>query len=136
MEKILEDMDIGIYKELEKDLEKYVTAITESRYSDVKLKEGLPQGFVRADGEVVLYELLSHGTKDVLGLALRLSMANHFLRDAEGFMAMDDPLVNLDHARQRRAAEIIKVYADEKQVLVFTCHPANAELLGGHKITL
>jgi len=134
--KILEDMDIDTYKGLEKDLEKCVASITENRYSEVKLEEGLPQGFVRSDGEVVFYDLFSHGTKDMLGLALRLSMANHFLRDAKGFMAMDDPLVNLDPARQRRAAEIINAYADKKQVLVFTCHPANAELLGGHMTKL
>jgi exonuclease SbcC len=135
-EKILEDMDIGTYEELEKDLEKYVAVITEDRYSAAKMEEGLPQGFVRADGEVVFYEFFSQGTKDVLGLALRLSMANHFLIDTEGFVAMDDPLVNLDPARQRQAAEIIKVYGENKQVLIFTCHPANAELLGGNKITL
>lgn len=131
-DKILEDMDIGTYDELENDLKKYVATITENRYSKVRLEEGLPQGFVRTDGKVLSYNLFSHGTKDMLGLALRLSMSNHFLKDADGFLIMDDPLVNLDPARQKRAAEVIKAYADKKQTLVFTCHSANAELLGGH----
>ncbi len=134
--KILKDMDVGTYGELEKDLRRYVAAITDNRYSEVRLQSGLPSGFVRRDGTLLSYDLLSMGTKDMLGLALRLSMADHFLHDAEGFLIMDDPLVNLDPERQRRAAEIIRTYARKKQTIVFTCHPANAELLGGHAAEL
>jgi uncharacterized protein YhaN len=49
---------------------------------------------------------------------------------------MDDPLVNMDPARQEKAAELIKEYASNKQVLIFTCHPRHAELLGGNQIKL
>ncbi len=135
-EKILEEMDSNTYEGLEKDLEKYVATITENRYSNVEMEEGFPLGFVRDDGAVVLYELLSHGTKDILGLALRLSMANYFLNDADGFIAMDDPLVNLDPRRQQKAVEILKDYASQKQLLIFTCHPGHGDLLGGHLIRL
>ncbi len=135
-EKMLEKADENTYQGLKEDLERYVAMITENRYSQVDMKEDIPQGFIRGDGEVLFYELLSYGTKDVLGLALRLSMANHFLRDSDGFLAMDDPLVNMDPKRQEKAAELLKTYATQKQVLVFTCHPSHAELLGGNKIVL
>lgn len=135
-ENILGKMDISTYQELERDIEKYVSAMTGKRYSKIKMEEGLPQGFIRDDGKVLFHELLSHGTKDVLGLALRLSMAKHFLRDADGFLLMDDPLVNLDPDRQKKAVEIINEYAKEKQILIFTCHPTRADLLSGHKIEL
>lgn len=135
-ENILGKMDISTYQELERDIEKYLSAMTGKRYSKIKMEEGLPQGFIRDDGKVLFHELLSHGTKDVLGLALRLSMSKHFLRDADGFLIMDDPLVNLDPDRQKKAVEIINEYAEQKQILIFTCHPSHAELLGGHKILL
>lgn len=80
--------------------------------------------------------MLSIGTRDVLSLALRLSMANHFLKEANGFLIMDDPLVNLDPDRQKKAAEVLKEYAKHKQMVIFTCHPSHAELLGGHPIKL
>ncbi len=132
---ISEQMDSGIYDDLKNDLEKLVSALTNGRYEQVELKEGLPKGFIR-DGELLTYELLSAGTKDVLAMALRLSMASHFLKNADGFLIMDDPLVDLDPERQKKAAELLRKYAEEKQILIFTCHPSHAELLEGHQIML
>jgi exonuclease SbcC len=63
-------------------------------------------------------------------------MANHFLKEANGFLMMDDPLVNMDPERQRRVAELLKAYATKKQVMIFTCHPSHAELLGGNRIEI
>jgi len=135
-ENILGKMDTSTYQELERGMGKYVSTITSGKYSKIKMEEGLPLGFIRDDGEVLFHELLSHGTKDILGLALRLSMAKHFLRDADGFLIMDDPLVNLDPDRQRKAVELLKDFAKRKQVLIFTCHPSHADLLGGNRIML
>lgn len=132
---ISEQMDSGMYDDLKNDLEKLVSALTNGRYGQVELKEGLPRGFIR-DGELLTYELLSAGTKDVLAMALRLSMANHFLKNADGFLIMDDPLVDMDPERQKKAAELLRKYAEEKQILIFTCHPSHAELLDGHQIML
>lgn len=132
---ISEQMDSGMYDDLKNDLEKLVSALTNGRYEQVELKEGLPKGFIR-DGELLTYELLSAGTKDVLAMALRLSMASHFLKNADGFLIMDDPLVDLDPERQKKAAELLRKYAEEKQILIFTCHPSHAELLEGHQIML
>lgn len=133
---ISEQMDTGTYDELKKDMEKFVSSLTNGRYAQVELEEGLPQGFIRNDGELLTYELLSAGTKDVLAMALRLSMANHFLKNDDGFLIMDDPLVDLDPERQKKAAELLKIYAKNKQILIFTCHPSHAELLDGHQIML
>lgn len=135
-EQILAEADDGLFAQLESDLERYVATITDGRYREVAMEEGLPQGFERADGEIVLYELLSHGTRDVLSLALRLSMASRFLSGTDGFLAMDDPLVNLDPERQQKAAAILKEYAENQQVLVFTCHPSHAGLLGGNLVQM
>jgi len=49
---------------------------------------------------------------------------------------MGDPLVNMDPARQEKAAELMKEYASNKQILIFTCHARHAELLGGNQIKL
>jgi exonuclease SbcC len=135
-EKLLGEMDSSTHLALQKDLEHYVSVMTGDRYKQVRMEEGLPEGFVRGDGRVLTHELLSIGARDVLSLALRLSMANHFLKDANGFLIMDDPLVNLDPDRQKKAVEVLKAYAEQKQVLIFTCHPSHAELLGGHRILL
>jgi DNA repair protein SbcC/Rad50 len=98
----------------------------------------LPSGFVRDDGEVLGAHLLSTGTQDVLGLAIRLAMAEFFLDGKQGFLVMDDPLVDMDPSRQQQAASLLRNYAEEngRQVIVFTCFPGHAEMLGGRVVGL
>ena len=133
---LVEEMDSKTFKGLETGLVRYVSNMTEDRYTAIDMEESLPRGFVRQDGHVLPYNLLSTGTKDVLGLSLRLAMAEHFLQDADGFLALDDPLVELDPRRQERGARILADFAKERQVLLFTCQPQHAKLLAGNRIDL
>ena len=135
-DRLMEEMDSNTYKGLTGDLERYVVSMTENRYAQIDMEESIPRGFVRRDGVVLPYDLLSAGTRDVLALSLRLAMANHFLRDANGMLMLDDPLVDLDPRRQEKAAEAFRDFAEQKQVIIFTCHPHHAELLGGNLIEL
>jgi exonuclease SbcC len=57
-----------------------------------------------------------------------LAMADYFLKEEDGFLVMDDPLVDLDPQRQKLAAGVLSRFAEEKQVVLFTCHPAHASL--------
>jgi exonuclease SbcC len=131
---IVEKFDASTYLGIEKKLEDYITLITAGRYKKIKMDESLPGGFLREDGALLPSDLFSTGTRDMLALAVRLSMAEYFLQDSEGFLMMDDPLVNLDPERQKKAAEAIRVFSTERQVLLFSCHPSHAELLGGNVI--
>ena len=133
---LLETIDPGTYKDLKKEMEDTVSHLTAHRYSQIEMTGCIPQGFRRGDGRHLPYDLLSQGTKNILSLALRLVMAEYFLKNADGFLMMDDPLVDLDPARQERAAEALRRFAEKKQLLLFTCHPFNAELLGGHLVRL
>ena len=73
-----------------------------------------------------------------MGLAVRLAMAAVFLNGRRGFLVMDDPLVDMDPSRRRQAAALLRDYAEDdgRQVIVFTCHPSHAEILGGRKVEL
>jgi exonuclease SbcC len=116
----------GIRARLEKTL-----SVIRGREARVEMDGPLPAGLA-GDGErAVGWDLLSAGTRDVLALALRLAMADYFLGDADGFLMMDDPLVDMDPERQAAAAEALRSFAGKRQLLVFTCHPATAELLAG-----
>jgi uncharacterized protein YhaN len=95
---------------LKQNLEQYISFISNGRHSYVRVKEGksLPCGFVRNDGEVLGYELLSAGTKDVFSLVLRLSMVKHFLKEASDSLIMDDPFVDMDPERQQKPEKVSK----------------------------
>jgi len=136
MEDLLDEMDSGTYQGLQDDVAQYTARMTDNRYAEIEMDESLPAGLHRTDGEVIAYDRLSEGTQDVLSIALKLAMADKYLEDREGFIIMDDPFVDLDPQRQERAAAVIRDFAEGKQVILFTCHPAHAKLLGGRTIEL
>lgn len=110
-----------------------IAPLTEQRYRSLLPEEAKAE---RSDGCSVPFALLSAGTRASLGLAVRLSMARWFLEGRDGFLLLDDPFVDLDPERQRAAAEMLRRFAEEKQVIVFTCHPAHADRLGGTRLEL
>ena len=133
---LLGKMDTNTFVDLKREMEGTVSFMTNRRYAHIEMAGALPQAFLREDGRLLSHDLLSQGTKTILSLALRLIMADYFLKDADGFLMMDDPLVDLDPERQARAAESLKSFSTKRQLLLFTCHPSSAALLGGHLIRL
>ncbi len=118
------------------ELGRVLEPLTADRYKMVNLAQADTGKVIRADGLEMPFELLSIGTKVGLGLALRLSMAKYFLKGLDGFLVLDDPLVDMDPERQGATAKILQNFAREKQILIATCHPTHANLLGGHKVLL
>ena len=133
---LLGSSDTAVSAGMRAPLEKMIGAITGGRHVGVQMEGTLPSGLAGPDGGSISWELLSAGTKDALALALRLAMASYFLRDSDGFLMMDDPLVDMDPVRQKAAAEAIAQFAEQKQLILFTCHPATAGLFSGNLIRL
>ena len=72
---------------------------------------------------------LSRGTREQLYLALRFGLIRELGEHAERLpVVVDEALVNFDPARARLAAESFAQLSETNQVLVFTCHPATAEM--------
>ena len=133
---LLEEIDQDTFEGLRKDVEDMIERLTGKRYRSVAMEESLPRGLVRDDGQILTHKLLSIGTRDDLALAIRLAMARQFLDESNGFLLMDDPLVDLDPERQNAAAELLKDFATEKQLLIFTCHPGHANQLKGNQVQI
>jgi len=63
-------------------------------------------------------------------------MASFFLQQSDGFLMLDDPLSEMDPERQEAAAAALRSFSQDKQLIVFTCHPATARMMGGNLICL
>lgn len=135
LETILGTLDRDTFTPYQARVEHMLAGLTSGRHTKLKLENALPVE-VRGEGKGFSLDLLSAGTRDVVSLAVRLGMAEYSLAGSDGFLVMDDPLVNLDPQRQQAAAECINLFARDKQVIVLTCHPSHARLLGGAKIEL
>ena len=128
--------DAAVTSVMRADLERTLAAMTADRYARLEMEGALPRAIAARGGTSLGWELLSVGTKDSLALALRLVMARHFLARADGFLVMDDPLVDMDPDRQGAAAGALREFASQRQLILFTCHPATARMLGGTLVEL
>jgi uncharacterized protein YhaN len=82
------------------------------------------------DGNTLMVEHLSGGTREQLFLAIRFALIEHFTAEgAELPVVLDDVLVNFDEERTRAAIEELLQHAGrDQQILYFTCHQHLAEL--------
>ncbi|MCC5908803.1 MAG: AAA family ATPase [Balneolaceae bacterium] len=126
---ILESMDANTYCGLEESFLKWLQQMAGNRFDSVQMNGDLPATFQTDDGRPLTYELLSHGTKDIVALAWRFALTEYFLQDQTGFIVLDDPMVDMDPERRDKASKAIEEFANDRQVLVMTCHPEHAELI-------
>ena len=105
-----------------------LTQLTNGRYNRLTLSEDFSLQ-ASTEGETVLRSRLwrSDGTGDQLYLALRLAVARELTPDAP--LVLDDAMIRFDRDRLRAALEILKLEAQRKQVIIFTCHGRENELL-------
>ena len=110
---------------------RYLGEVTRGRYGRIELGDPGDESFYLrgTSGSTTrkVGESLSQGTKEQVYLALRLAIINHLDAGRERIpMFMDETLVNWDAWRRDRAFGILERVAEERQVFIFTCHPAMA----------
>ncbi len=112
---------------------RYFSRLTEGRYTQISLSRSLEVS-VREEGSLAdrPLALLSQGTADQLYLALRLAVADLVLpAGAACPLILDDALLAFDDQRLRQALDFLVELAQDRQILLFTCHAREAAQLEG-----
>ncbi len=106
---------------------RHFAGLTCGRYDKVLLNGATP---VEVSGSLALETtLLSQGTAGSLALATRMALAELYLDGMEGFLVLDDAFTDMDPARRRAAEQCLGAFAQNRQVIFFTCHPDHAREL-------
>ncbi len=119
--------------ELTRRAGRYLDRFTSGRYSRIVLgDEDDPDTLLlhaaHLPGHRPVAEPLSTGTRDQVFLALRLAVVDQMDREGNRLpLLLDEVLVNWDGERRTRALELLGEVAGQRQVFLFTCHPAMAE---------
>lgn len=113
-------------KELQQGLIHYLD-ILEPQYGsepavDVKLKVKVKEAGALRD-----LEYLSAGCQDMLQIAERLAIVDALYKEEQPILILDDPFVNLDQKKRRRAEELLGQMAGDRQLIYFTCMPVDQE---------
>lgn len=105
--------------------------LTGARYDAVLLDKEL-KAAARPEGDSIPrdFSFLSAGTIDQLYLAVRLAITELALPEEKPSpIILDDALVNFDDERCERALELLRELALSRQIILFTCHRREAELM-------
>lgn len=113
---------------------RYLSSTTLGNYKVGLIEEDFDLGLIRYDEVRIPVNLLSSGTYDSAALALRFALLEHIFQAGQGWVVLDDCLVDLDSDRRGEVVRIIREYANENQVIFTTCSLDTAQLLGGNTI--
>lgn len=121
----------GLY--LNKEASRLVTGITGGLYNSMSIDENL-NVFLNTKTKLVPLENVSSGTMDQVYLALRLAAAKLFQNNGEPLpLIFDDSFTQYDDDRLRTALKwLSESYGS--QMIVFTCHRREAQMLRAHQI--
>lgn len=111
-----------------------IQRLTGGRYEKLTFDKTLDVN-AKASEETVSRNVLalSCGTADQIYLALRLAVCALLLpKDSACPLILDDVLANFDDERAQLALDYLKELAEERQVLLFTCHKREAAYFSGN----
>lgn len=129
-ENTIRDLSSEMYQEFSQKLNDTVSdilsMITRGRYTKVFLDERLNIRIDAGDHLLYLYQV-SRGTMDQIYFALRMAVGEFFFQEEKLPVILDDVFVMYD---ERRLKETLRwLYHSDRQVLLFTCHKRERELL-------
>lgn len=121
----------GLY--LNKEASRLVNGITGGIYDSMSIDENL-RVFLNTKTKLVPIENVSSGTMDQIYLALRLAAARLLQGGGEPFpLIFDDSFTQYDDERLQTALKwLAKAYGG--QILIFTCHKREAQVLRAHQV--
>lgn len=110
-----------------------LSALTGGKYAKVGLNRQFEASAQEADAALPRSALtLSQGTAEQVYLAVRLAVCHLALPAEESVpLVLDDALGAFDDARMALALDYFLTLAEERQILLFTCHTREAGCLGG-----
>jgi len=111
---------------LENDLSRYMSMVTDGRYTQVKIDENDLSiwAFSPEKSELVDVLKLSRATQDQFYICARLALVKLITEGKQPPLLMDDPFVNFHSKRLNKMMQLLQELATENQILLFTCSDA------------
>lgn len=121
----------GLY--LNKTASELISGITGGIYTSMSIDENLDV-FMNTPGKLVPIEQVSSGTMDQVYLAVRLAAARLVQNGGDSMpLIFDDSFVLYDDDRLKTALKwLLKAY--DSQIIIFTCHQREAQLLTANQL--
>ena len=128
----IEEASANLRKEIAPRLGEYTTALmeimTEKRYSEMDVSDGLKVAFTSPSGEKMSVDFLSGGTRDLTYISLRMALIDMLYTEKPPTL-FDESFAHQDNARARAMMKAIKALSGQgQQSFIFTCREREAGL--------
>ena len=128
----IENASDNLRAEISPRLGEYATELmgimTDKKYSEVDVSDGLKVSFKTADGEEKSIDFLSGGTRDLTYIAVRMALID-MLYDEKPPICFDESFAHQDNVRARSMMAGLKKLSEEgAQSFVFTCRAREGAL--------
>lgn len=125
----IQELSVDIHdsfgQQLNRKVSEIMKEVTKDKYTDIKVDENLDVK-VGWNHDYILLDRLSAGTMDQVYLALRLAVADILLDKEEMPLLLDDSFALYD---DNRIKAVINKLIQREQVILFTCHKREQEIL-------
>lgn len=123
-----------LYAPLRQRLDHYLRLLLPGHELAVGIDALQPREFTR-DGTPLALEQYSHGTREQLGVIIRLAYADLLHEAGEPtLILLDDALVHSDAERREQMKRILHDAARRHQILLLTCHPEDWRDAGAERM--
>lgn len=119
---------------LEEKISKLIKDISKGKYQDLTYDDSLNPLIRTANNEYISIEKLSVGFFDQVNYALRLSLTENLYDNM--FLLFDDAFINYDSFRLRMALLHLLDISNDFQIIFFTCHKREEEILKAEGIDI
>lgn len=114
---------------INKEVSEIINIISDGRYNEVKVDEDLNISIENpTTQEIVPIDSLSGGTMDQLYFALRFSIISS-IKGQSLPLILDDCFIQYDDERLRNIIEYLHQISHERQIILFTCHHRERQIL-------
>lgn len=129
IDKISKDIQRDFAPKLNKKVGSIIKGITGSRYTEVKITEKLDIKVTDPKThKLVDIERLSGGTIDQIYFATRFGIIDTIMKGANTPLILDDCFIQYDNKRLANILEFLAKEANNRQIILFTCHEREKEI--------
>ncbi len=114
-----------------KEISDLISTITKDKYKEISYDSDLNPNVLTANGESISIDKLSTGFYDQLNFALKFFINENKL---DNFIIFDDAFINYDLDRLRLAIFFLLDLSNDRQIIYFTCHNREEEVLKSEAI--
>ncbi|GFN34559.1 DNA repair ATPase [Tepidimicrobium xylanilyticum] len=129
IEKISREIHNQFAPEINRQVSRIINLISKGKYGRVKVRDDLNMAVENpSTGEIIPIDSLSGGTVDQLYFALRFSITTS-IKGASLPLILDDCFIQYDNHRLGNILKFIAEISKERQIILFTCHYREKQIL-------